>query len=76
MYYFLGRKTIDNYSEIAIYEYMKADGKLEHMELTGIKGVIMSLVAGFCHRKKGVGKKAGDQQPKLAKRSQSTKNVQ
>ena len=57
MYYFLGRSEIENYTNVAIYEYMKADGRLEHMEVTGIKGTVMAMVAGYCMRNKLITKK-------------------
>lgn len=75
MFYFLGRSTADNhYSEILVYEYMKADGKLQHMELNGIKGVIMSMKAKFCPRRIAEDKKmqGGLKRPR---KSQSTKNT-
>ncbi len=48
---------MENHTNIVIYEYMKADGRLEHMELTGVKGVVMTMVAGFCPRNKIITKK-------------------
>ena len=76
MFYFLGRSTADNhYSEILMYEYMKADGKLQHMEMNGIKGVIMSMKVKFCPRRKDVEKRITAKQ-KSVKRSHSTKNSQ
>jgi hypothetical protein len=77
MYYFLGRSEIENYTNLAIYEYMKADGRLEHMDLTGIKGTVMAMMAGFCLRNKLLNKKLPEPTTKQAKRlSSSTKNTQ
>lgn len=34
---------MENYSEIIVYEYMKADGQHRSMEMNGIKGEISCL---------------------------------
>lgn len=78
LYLFLGRTVVDNYSEIVVYEYKKEDGAHVSMEMTGLKGVVMTMKARYCPRRKPLNrnKDPQPQQQKSTKRSQSTKNPQ
>ena len=66
---------MENYSEIIVYEYMKANGKHQSMEINGIKGELSCLQAKFCNKTKNTLKKKSDT-IKNIKKSASLKNTQ